>query len=228
MKKTGLIILLGAVLLCRCQNTPIEEGQVCSVKISGVEFTKSLNGAKSFATLESEKLLLRSPAKCDYFNEPDGTLSNSTAPVLLLKIDNSKPFTFVSKVTPTFLETYDAGTLYVYVNKNWWFKFAFEQDERRHTRAVTVRTFETSDDNNHDIINSTGVYMKISSDTRTMGFYYSLDKQTWQLVRLFRNDYPCETWIGVSTQSPIGNGTQATFEEFSLAESSVKDFRLGI
>jgi hypothetical protein len=134
----------------------------------------------------------------------------------------------MAKVTPTFLETYDAGTLYVYLNKKWWFKYAFEMDERKCTRAVTVRTVETSDDNNHDVIDSTGMYMKISSDTKTIGFYYSLDKENWQLVRLFHNDYPVETWIGVSAQSPIGNGTSATFEELSLTQSSIQNFRMGI
>jgi regulation of enolase protein 1 (concanavalin A-like superfamily) len=70
--------------------------------------------------------------------------------------------------------------------------------------------------------------MKISSDTKTIGFYYSLDNKSWQLVRLFKNDYPVKIWIGVSTQSPIGNGTTATFEEFSLTQTSIKDFRMGI
>jgi hypothetical protein len=45
---------------------------------------------------------------------------------------------------------------------------------------------------------------------------------------LFRNDYPVELWAGVSTQSPLGNGTGATFEECSLTQSSIQDFRMGI
>ena len=118
--------------------------------------------------------------------------------------------------------------MYIYLNKNSWFKLAFEKDERNHTRVVTVRTIETSDDNNHDIINSTSVYLKISSDAKTIGFYYSLDKREWQLVRLFRNEYPNETWVGLSTQSPLGQGTTSTFEECSLTQNSIKDFRLGI
>jgi regulation of enolase protein 1 (concanavalin A-like superfamily) len=173
-------------------------------------------------------LILKSNAQSDNFNDPDGKLSNNTAPVLLSKIDNSKPFTFTAKVTPNFLDTYDAGTMYVYLNKNLWFKFAFERDERMRTRAVTVRTMETSDDNNHDVIDNPGMYMKISSDTKTIGFYYSLDNKSWQLVRLFRNDYPVETWIGVSTQSPVGKGTSTTFEDFSFTQTSIKDFRMGI
>lgn len=93
---------------------------------------------------------------------------------------------------------------------------------------VTVRTTETSDDNNHDVVDSASVYMKVSSDTRTIGFYYSLDKISWQLVRLFKNEYPAETWLGISSQSPVGNGTSSIFEECSLTQQSVKDFRMGI
>lgn len=228
MKKTSLNLLLALAVLNGCTSDPIEKGEACAIKISGIEFTKSLNDAKSQASIEGDKLLLKSKAKTDYFNEPDGTMSYSTAPVLLTKIDNSKPFTFTAKVTPTFTDTYDAGAMYVFLNKNWWFKFAFERDELTRTRAVTVRTTETSDDNNHDVIDSTSTYMKISSDTKTIGFYYSLDKKAWQLVRLFRNDYPLETWIGVSTQSPVGNGNSTIFEEFSLSQKSIKDFRMGI
>lgn len=228
MKKTSLNLLLAIAVLTGCTTDPIEKGEACAISVSGIEFTKSLNGAKSQVTIEGDKLVLKSKAKSDYFNEPDGTMSYSTAPVLLTKIDNSKPFTFTAKVTPTFIDTYDAGAMYVFLNKNWWFKFAFERDELKRTRAVTVRTTETSDDNNHDVIDSTSTHLKISSDTKTIGFYYSLDKKAWQLVRLFRNDYPLETWIGVSTQSPIGNGNSTIFEEFSLSQKSIKDFRMGI
>jgi regulation of enolase protein 1 (concanavalin A-like superfamily) len=96
------------------------------------------------------------------------------------------------------------------------------------TRIVTVRTIETSDDNNHDAVDNAGVYMKISSNVKTIGFYYSLDKEKWQLVRLFKNDYPAESWVGLSSQSPIGNGISVIFEECSLTQSSINDFRMGI
>ena len=96
------------------------------------------------------------------------------------------------------------------------------------TRVVTVRTIGTSDDNNSEEVDNASVYMKISSDAKTIGFYYSLDKEKWQLVRLFKNDYPAELWVGLSTQSPKGIGTNTTFEECSLTQSSIKDFRMGI
>jgi regulation of enolase protein 1 (concanavalin A-like superfamily) len=105
---------------------------------------------------------------------------------------------------------------------------AMEMDERQKTRMVSVRTIGTSDDNNHDVIETKSVYMKISSDTKTVGFYYSLDKKSWQLIRLFKNDYPAAIWVGISTQSPLGEGTSAVFEDLSLTKRSISDFRLGI
>lgn len=206
----------------------ITKGENCSIKVSGIEFTKSLNGAKTLVTVDGDKLIFKSNAKCDNFNDPTGKPSKNTAPVLLTEIDNTKPFTFTAKITPTFTDTYDAGAMFIYLNPQLWFKFAFERDERMKTRIVTVRTIETSDDNNHDAVDNAGVYMKISSNVKTIGFYYSLDKEKWQLVRLFKNDYPAESWVGLSSQSPIGNGISVIFEECSLTQSSINDFRMGI
>lgn len=227
MKKTLFSLLIISFIMLSCNNIPVTKGEGCSIVVTGVEFTKSLNDAKATAVVENDRLILVSNAKRDNFNDPDGKLSNSTAPVLLARVDNTAPFTFSAKVTPTFKDTYDAGALYVYLNPKLWFKYAFERDERQRTRIVTVRTIETSDDNNHDVIDSATVYMKISSDVKTIAFYYSPDKENWQLVRLFRNDYPDEIWVGLSSQSPIGNGTSVTFEECSLTQSSVSDFRMG-
>jgi len=114
------------------------------------------------------------------------------------------------------------------VKEDLWLKMAMEMDERQKTRMVSVRTIGTSDDNNHDVVAAKSVHMKISSDTKTVGFYYSLDGKSWQLIRLFRNDYPASIWVGISTQSPIGEGTSAVFEDVSLTRQSVSDFRLGI
>jgi len=228
MKNVRFLSLISLIALSSCKEFTPDQGEKCSIKISDIEFTKSLNKANETTTVEKEKLVIRSDAKRDNFNEPDGSLSNNTAPVLLTKVDNTKPFTVISKVTPTFLETYDAGALYVYINSKRWVKYAFERDERKLTRIVTVRTIDTSDDNNHDVIDSTSVYMKISSDVKTIGYYYSLDKEKWQLVRLYKNDYPSEIWIGLSAQSPLGNGTSVTFEDCSLTKIAVKDFRMGI
>lgn len=204
------------------------KGDSCSVKVGDIEFTRALNGADKNAKVDNGKLSLSSDAKKDYFTDPDGKLSNNTAPVLMTELDNTKPFTFIAKVTPAFNETYDACALYIFSSDSLWQKFAFERDERKKSRIVSVRTIGTSDDNNHDIVNAPSVYLKISSDGTTIGFYYSIDKTNWQLARLYKNEFPAKVGVGISTQSPVGNGTTGLFEDISLTTESVKDFRMGV
>jgi uncharacterized protein len=202
--------------------------RTCSVKLPGVHFTKSLNGATEGCTVNGSVITVKSEAKKDYFNDPDGKLSNNTAPVLLSKVDNTKPFTLTTKVTPVFNATYDAGALYIFSDEMLWQKFAFEQDERGRRRIVSVRTIETSDDNNHEQITQDSVFLKVSSDTKTVGFYYSIDGSSWNLARLYKNNYPSTIWVGISSQSPVGNGNTTTFENCTLTESAIKDFRTGM
>ncbi len=209
----------------------VTKGSPIDIKLSNIHFTKSINNAEKLITQEAnEKLIFKAGEKSDYFSDPDGKLSNTTAPMLLSKVDNTKPFTLTAKVTPEFTEKglYNAGVLYIYVNDGFYQKFCFEQDERGNHRIVTVRTMGTSDDNNHDVVKEPSVYMKISSDTKTVASYYSLDKKNWQMVRLYKNNYPKEIWMGISTQCPVDKGTQSIFEEINLEEKSVSDFRLGI
>jgi uncharacterized protein len=203
-------------------------GEACSIELPEIHFTKSLHGASKNALVENGAITIVSDAKKDYFNEPDGTLNNNSAPILLSEVDNTKPFTLTSKVTPVFTTTYDAGALYIFSTDLLWQKFAFEQDERGQTRIVSVRTIETSDDNNHEVISQENVYLKITSDTKTVGFYFSIDNETWNLARLYKNDYPETIWVGISSQSPIGEGNTTKFENCSLTKKAISDFRLGI
>ena len=196
--------------------------QDCKVAI----FTKSLNSPKFIWA--NDMLTISSGTKSDYFNAPNGTDIANNAPLLLKEIDNTKPFTFRAKVRPEFAGTYDAGAIYLFCNESLWQKFAFEMDEHGLTRLVTVRTKGTSDDNNHDAITQEEVYMKISSDSKTVGFYYSLEGQQWQLVRLYRNDYPDSIYIALSSQSPVGDGIKTQFTKIELTENNIDNFRLGL
>ena len=90
-----------------------------------------------------------------------------------------------------------------------------------------MRTEGTSDDNNHDLLTAGDVSFKISSDTNVIGFYYSVDGQQWQLVRLFRNAYPEKLHLGISAQCPGEGGSQTLFTGTSITTEAVKSFRLG-
>ena len=230
--KTSIKILFVMVIFisgCTESTKNTVEYSDCSISINGVQFSKSLNnGEKLTGQISENKLEFNSGEKSDFFNEPNGKDKYSNAPMLLTQVNNNEPFTFITKVSPEFSETYDAGALYLFVNNDKWTKFAFEMDERKLTRIVTVRTNGTSDDNNHDAIVAKSVFLKISSNAESVGFYYSTDSINWQLVRVYKNDFPATTYIGISSQSPLGSGIKTTFENLSLTNVAIKDFRKGI
>lgn len=198
-----------------------------AISANGITFQRQLNGGAAATQTSPDGVTIASGAKTDFFRETDGVTAYANAPVILTGIDNTRPFTFIARVTPELGATYDAGALYFWTRDDKWLKFAFERDERGLSRIVTVRTDGTSDDNNHDVVSAGSVFMKVSSDTVSLGFYYSVDGQSWQLVRVFRNHYPARLWLGLSAQSPTGAGNWARFEAVQLTNLSVSDFRTG-
>ncbi|MCC7246424.1 MAG: DUF1349 domain-containing protein [Saprospiraceae bacterium] len=235
-------LLLLPLLFLRCgdakQHTPEPASTPSAPKEIAFEplidkyqpFQQALNGpADGFATVENNKITMTAGKQTDFFIEP-GTppYEFANAPLLLKTVDNTRPFTFSCKTTPVHQVKYDAGMAFIFVDEKRWLKFAFEADERMKKRLVTVKTADFSDDNNHDAVNSDFVYLKISSDTKVVGFYYSLDNQNWQLVRVFKNDYPPMIRVGIGTQSPAGEGNSSVFEAIQFTDQAVKDFRMGI
>lgn len=200
----------------------------CSIMLGGIAFTQAKNGAEHNITITNDTLKFVAGPQTDYFRSPDGSVINNS-PVIFKEIDNTKAFTFTAKVEPQFTETgtYSAGVLYVYEDDTHCQKMCFEQDENGDHRVVTVRTIGTSDDNNHQTIDGPSVYMRISSDTKQIGSYYSEDGKTWRMARLYKNDFPEKLLLGISSQSPKDNGHTSYFSEISIRDVPVMDFRNG-
>lgn len=246
MKKKFIYVALAVMsMLTACNNNtnpnkesekPIKDsvfvaGTGCNITIGNIHFTRSINGADTLVSVaDNGDVTFTAGENKDFFCDPNGKLSNNTAPILLTEIDNSKPFTIIAKVSPEFTAsgTYNAGVLYLYEHNTHWQKLCFEQDERGNHRVVTVRTIGTSDDNNHDVVSGQNfVYLKYSSDTQTIASFYSLDGKEWQMVRLYRNDYPERLYVGISNQCPQDKGSKSVFSELNLTQNAVNDFRMG-
>lgn len=223
----AIIYFITPVMLY-AQNPGKIEGQKINITFQNFNFTRSFFGADSLIDLKKGQLILTSKPKTDYFNEPDRSNKFANGQLLLKEVINSKPFTITARIQPEFKDTYDAGTLFIYSNNDMWQKFAFELDEHKNRRIVTVRTVGTSDDNNHEVIKQPFVYLKISSDGKQIGFYYSLDNKFWNLVRLYENTFSDSILIGIGSQSPIGNGIPVIFEKIEFYDKSISNFRLGL
>ena len=121
------IIFIACLVLTSCQskNSQAEskENQItnCHIPLDNIIFTYALNGADTCVTiLENGALEFQCNEGLDFFSDPNGgKLSNNTLPILLVPIDNTRPFTLTAKVTPGFTQdgTYNAADLFVYANK---------------------------------------------------------------------------------------------------------------
>ena len=234
MNKHSYFGLLMSILMTGCAESKpdaaVEKETLssCNVKLSNIQFTQAKNGAENNVTVFNDTLKFVAGPQTDYFRSPDGTAINNS-PVIFTEIDNTKPFTFTAKVEPQFTltGTYSAGVLYVYENDTHNQKLCFEQDENGAHRVVSVRTIGTSDDNNHQSIEGLSVYMRISSDGKQIGSYYSEDGKTWRMARLYKNDFPEKLLLGLSSQSPKDNEPTCYFSEVSIIETAVPNFRSG-
>lgn len=233
---SSILAVLAGLTAAACSGNPAasaDHGGLddCDITLNGIRFTKSLNGASTLVKDSAGVVLFDAKPGADFFCDPaPDTLPNTTSAVLLTEVDNTKPFTFSVRVNAGFVPdgTYSAAVLFVYVDNTHWQKLCFEQDERGNHRVVTVRTDGTSDDNNHEAFNDAGhVYFKISSDTHKIGSYYSRDSRTWQMARLYRNDYGDRIYLGISSQAPQVEECVSTFEDLSLTDRSIENFRLG-
>lgn len=198
-----------------------------SLKFSDLNFTKAINNASQYCEILDNRLIVNALTGTNYFISPDGARVEATAPILLAEIDNEKPFTFTTRLESSIEKIYDAGTVYIFVDNSTWLKYAFECDEKNRNRVVTVRTENSSDDNNHDIIEQNYVYLRISSNIKQIGYYYSLDGTNWNLARIYKNEYPSKIWLGISSQSPKEGNNIAYFDDMSLTESYISNHRLG-
>ncbi|MEZ3489247.1 DUF1349 domain-containing protein [Akkermansia muciniphila] len=226
--------LLMGIVATGCSEKEHEDGtrnevlSPCNIVLGNMEFTQSKNGAENRVTVFGDTLKFIAGAQTDYFRSPNGSVID-TSPVIFTEVDNTKPFTFTAKVEPEFTKngTYSAGVLYAYANKEHCQKLCFEQDEYGIHRIVTVRTIGTSDDNNHQSIEGPSVYMRISSDGKQIGNYFSEDGKTWHMARLYGNDFRKKLFLGLSSQSPKDNEHTCRFSEVSITETAVSDFRNG-
>lgn len=233
LKSSVLIFLIIAASCSKHSENKIKEMEKITnvdIQVGNIKFDRSINiSDNQIIKTDVDKIELTATSGTDLFLDPKGIADNKTAPMLLKKIDNSKPFTFTAKVSPQFKEggLYDAGGLIVYSKDDFWQKVCFEQDERGYYRIVTVKTLNTSDDNNHDRLDNNSVYLRFSSDTQVIGSYYSVNGEDWQLVRIYKNEYPREVWIGLSSQAPKVSTLASSFEVIKLKDEAIKDFRMG-
>ena len=47
------------------------------------------------------------------------------------------------------------------------------------------------------------------------------------MVRLYQNYYPAQIWVGIASQCPKSGTCNSLFENITLQQTAVEDFRMG-
>jgi len=183
-----------------------------------------LNQPQSWDLSPAGQLTITSPARADWFIDPQGAVNISNAPVLLFP--TSGPCLLSVQVIVNHVATYDAGVLMVYESPLAWAKFCLELSPQGLATIVSVVTRGVSDDCNAFPVNGP-VYMRVSKLEQAYAFHVSQDGSKWDLIRYFKLEDSRNAQIGFEAQSPIGNGHTVSFRDIRFEPQLLADIRSG-
>jgi len=170
------------------------------------------------------QLTITSPAKADWFIDPQGAVNVSNAPVLLFP--TSGPCMLSAQVTANHISTYDAGVLMVYESPLAWAKFCLELSPQGLPTIVSVVTKGVSDDCNAFAVKGPA-YMRVSRLEKAYAFHVSEDGSTWSLIRYFTLEDNSNAQMGFEAQSPTGSSCTVSFGDIRFEPRLLADIRSG-
>ena len=178
---------------------------------------------------EGSRITMYAAPKSDFFcNSSDsGAYSTANAPFYYTEISGN--FVMKAKVSHDFQYTYDSCTLMVMIDEKNWAKVCFEMTDFNTHAAVSVVTRDgASDDANGCNVEGNTLWLQIVKSGNTFGFHYSLDGIRYDMVRFFTLPAAETLKVGLVAQSPVGEGGDRFFEDFSLEPVTVENVRAGI
>ena len=190
---------------------------------------KWLNESK--AIIENGEVAIQAPAYTDWFNNPvpeNGVLSAPVANAPFFYTEVEGDFVFRAKVRPNFRTVYDACALMVIEDEKLWAKAAFEKSDFGTTAAVCVVTNGISDDANGCNIVQDEVWLQIVRAGDVFCTHYSLDGETFYMVRLFHLPVGKSVKVGIEAQCPAGDGGLRFYSDISIEKKTVSNLRAGI
>lgn len=190
---------------------------------------KWLNESK--ADISEQEVAIHATGHTDWFCSPVpdscGSLEPpvSSAPFFYTEVTGD--FVFSAKVRPAHTDVFDAATLMVIENESLWAKLAFEATDFGTNAAVCVVTNGVSDDANGCDVEQDAVWLKIVRKGGVFSTHYSLNGETYHMVRLFRLPVPETVKVGFGAQSPLGEGGMRFFSNVQLEHKTVENLRAG-
>jgi len=166
---------------------------------------------------------ISSPPKTDFFIDMCSEYKKANAPFYYSVLNSD--FILRCQVRPELKFTYDAGCLFIFESETKWIKFAFENTDLLYPSLVSVVTNDISDDCNGEQITEPEIWMQIVRKGQNWCLHYSNDKENWKMVRYFRLVMNKTIKVGVSSQSPIGEGCKVIFKNIEVLKNEYSDIR---
>ena len=186
---------------------------------------------ESSIIMEGGEVAISAPGHTDWFNNPvpeNGVLSQPVANAPFFYTEVTGDFVFRAKVRPNFRTVYDACALMVIQDERLWTKAAFEASDFGTTAAACVVTNGISDDANGCNIEQDEVWLQIVRKGDVFCTHYSLDGETFYMVRLFHLPVEQTVKVGIEAQSPAGDGGLRFYSDISLENRTVGNLRAGV
>jgi len=173
--------------------------------------------------VEGNKFYIKAMPKSDFFRNPiDGTVV-ANAQYLYREIEGD--FLIRARVKPIFADIYDACSIFISADEERWLKAAFEFTDLGYNAIVTVATNGYSDDANGIEIKDDSVYLQVIRKGDAFACHYSTDGENYKMSRLLRLPVPATIKVGVSAQSPTGNGGFMEFSDLMITNKLPEDIR---
>jgi regulation of enolase protein 1 (concanavalin A-like superfamily) len=190
-----------------------------------------LNNGK--ARWVGDALIIDAPAISDFFCGHDQASSSedlpknlSNAPFFYTEVTGD--FVMRVQVSHAFKDTYDAATIMVMEDLDVWAKACFEKTDFGTHAAVSVVTNRISDDANGCNIDGDTAWLQVSRVNDSFSFHYSLDGTRFEMMRFFSLPVSKTIKVGLVAQSPMGQGGERIFKQFSLQKKTVANLRFGV
>lgn len=136
-------------------------------------------------------------------------------------------FVLKVKVSHDFKEVFDACVVMVMKDLSCYGKFCFEHTDFNTHAVVSVVTNGVSDDANGSNVDGNCVWLQVCRVGKAFAFHYSVDGENYYMTRYFHLPVGDTVKVGLSAQSPLGQGGVRVFENLSIENKTVKNIRVG-
>lgn len=182
---------------------------------------------------ENGRLTITAPADTDYFSNPgqqakEGITPESYANAPFGHNEVTGDFVLRAKVSHGFVDVYDAAVLMIMKDEHVWAKACFEKTDFDTHAVVSVVTNHLSDDANGCNIEGSSVWLQACRVGDAFAFHYSLDGETFYMMRYFTIPVGDTVKAGLLAQAPRGRGGERVFEHISLEHKTVGNIRAGV